>query len=109
MLIHVIDSTQTDVVEAWKTVRHELEAYGEELGDKTEIIALNKIDALDESTMEMQREALAEASGAPVRLVSAVAGTGVKEILREAYALVRDRKAAAAVGKGGEDEVGWKP
>ena len=109
VLIHVIDSTQTDVVEAWKTVRHELEAYGEELGDKTEIIALNKIDALDESTMEMQREALAEASGAPVRLVSAVAGTGVKEILREAYALVRDRKAAAAVGKGGEDEVGWKP
>ena len=33
----------------------------------------------------------------------------MKEILREAYALVRDRKAAAAVGKGGEDEVGWKP
>ncbi|MES2725085.1 MAG: GTPase ObgE [Pseudomonadota bacterium] len=109
VLIHVIDSTQTDVVEAWKTVRHELEAYGEELGDKTEIIALNKIDALDESTVEMQREALAEASGAPVRLVSAVAGTGVKEILREAYALVRDRKAAAALGKGGEEEVGWKP
>lgn len=109
VLIHLIDSTQTDVVEAWRTVRHELEAYGEELGDKTEIIALNKIDALDESTVEMQREALAEASGAPVRLVSAVAGTGVKEILREAYALVRDRKAAAALGKGGEEEVGWKP
>ena len=109
VLIHVIDSTQTDVVEAWRTVRHELEAYGEELGDKTEIIALNKIDALDESTVEMQREALSEAAGVPVRLVSAVAGTGVKEILREAYALVRDRKAAAAVGKGGEEEVGWKP
>ena len=109
VLIHVIDATQTDVVEAWRTVRHELEAYGEELGDKTEIIALNKIDALDESTVEMQREALSEAAGVPVRLVSAVAGTGVKEILREAYALVRDRKAAAAVGKGGEEEVGWKP
>ena len=109
VLIHLIDSTQTDVVEAWRTVRHELEAYGEELGDKTEIIALNKIDALDESTVEMQREVLAEASGVPVRLVSAVSGKGVTEILREAYALVRDRKAAAAVGKGGEDEVGWKP
>ena len=109
VLIHLIDSTQTDVVEAWRTVRHELEAYGEELGDKTEIIALNKIDALDESTVEMQREALEESAGVPVRLVSAVAGTGVVAILREAYALVRDRKAAAAVGKGGEDEVGWKP
>ncbi|MBP7816589.1 MAG: GTPase ObgE [Phenylobacterium sp.] len=109
VLIHLIDSTQTDVVEAWRTVRHELEAYGEELGDKTEIIALNKIDALDESTVAMQREALEEAAGAPVRLVSAVAGTGVTDILREAYALVRARKAAAAVGQGGEDELGWKP
>ncbi|MES2340143.1 MAG: GTPase, partial [Pseudomonadota bacterium] len=109
VLIHLVDATQTDVVEAWTTVRHELEAYGEELGDKTEILALNKIDALDESTVEMQREALSEAAGVPVRLVSAVSGKGVVEILREAYALVRDRKAAAAVGKGGEDEVGWKP
>ncbi len=108
-LIHLVDGTQEDVAEAWRTVRHELEAYGEGLEDKSEILALNKIDALDESTVEMQREALSEAAGVPVRLVSAVAGTGVKEILREAYALVRDRKAAAAVGKGGEDEVGWKP
>ena len=109
VLIHLIDSTQTDVVEAWRTVRTELEAYGEELGDKTEIIALNKIDALDDSTVEMQREALAEAAGAPVRLVSAVSGKGVTEILREAYALVRARKAAAAAEQGGEAEGSWAP
>ncbi len=107
VLIHMIDATQTDVVEAWTTVRTELEAYGEELGDKTEIIALNKIDALDESTVEMQREALAEASGAPVRLVSAVSGQGVKEILREAYGLVRARKAELARAEQGEAD--WAP
>ncbi len=109
VLVHLIDATQTDVVEAWRTVRHELEAYGEELGDKTEILALNKIDALDEGTIEMQREALSEAAGVPVRLVSAVSGHGVVDILREAYGLVRARKAAVAVGQGGEDEVGWAP
>jgi GTP-binding protein len=109
VLIHMIDSTQTDVVEAWTTVRRELEAYGEELGDKVEIIALNKIDALDESTVEMQREALAEASGAPVRLISAVSGQGVKEILREAYGLVRARKAELARAERGEAEADWKP
>jgi GTP-binding protein len=107
VLIHMIDATQTDVVEAWTTVRHELEAYGEELGDKTEIIALNKIDALDEDTVEMQRQALAEASGAPVRLVSAVSGQGVKEILREAYGLVRARKAEIAREEQGEAD--WAP
>ena len=109
-LIHLVDATQTDVVEAWKTVRTELEAYADELGDKVEILALNKIDALDESTVEMQREALAEASGSDVRLVSGVSGQGVTELLREAYALVRERKAAVAKANP-EDETntGWIP
>ncbi|MDB5434700.1 MAG: obgE, partial [Phenylobacterium sp.] len=31
-LIHLVDGTQDDVVEAWRTVRHELESYGDELG-----------------------------------------------------------------------------
>ncbi len=107
VLIHLVDCTQTDVVAAWQTVRHELEAYGEELGDKPEILALNKIDALDADTLEMQRNALAEASGVPVRLVSGVSGEGVKELLREAYALVRSRKAAAKVQPG--PAVSWAP
>ena len=42
------------------------------------------------------REALAEAVNGPVRLVSGVSGMGVKELLREAYSLVRERKARAA-------------
>jgi GTP-binding protein len=109
-LIHLVDATQDDVVEAWKTVRAELEAYGEELGDKLEILALSKVDALDESTVEMQREALAEASGAPVRLVSGVSGQGVTELLRESYALVRERKAAAAKASSEpEADAGWTP
>jgi GTP-binding protein len=109
-LIHLVDATQDDVVEAWKTVRAELEAYGEELGDKFEILALSKVDALDESTVEMQREALAEASGAPVRLVSGVSGQGVTELLRESYALVRERKAAAAKASSEpEADAGWTP
>src|SRR5690606_13379638 len=36
-LIHLIDGTQEDVVEAYRIIRGELEAYGEGLGDKTEI------------------------------------------------------------------------
>jgi GTP-binding protein len=108
-LIHLVDATQDDVVEAWRTVRAELEAYGEDLGDKFEILALSKVDALDESTLEMQREALAEASGAPVRLVSGVSGQGVIELLRESYALVRERKAAAAKANNEPEAEGWTP
>lgn len=110
VLIHLVDATQTDVAEAWRTVRGELEAYGEDLGDKTEIVALSKIDALDDSVIAMQREALEEAIGGKVRLVSGVSGKGVTELLREAYGMVRARKAQIA-----EEEAeqsgggGWTP
>src|SRR3954463_9863526 len=47
VLIHLVDGTQEDVGGAYHTVRDELVAYGEGLEDKFEIVALNKIDALD--------------------------------------------------------------
>jgi GTP-binding protein len=94
VLIHLVDGTQEDIVEAWQTVRHELENYGEELGDKSEILALNKIDALDEETIAARVAELEAISGGSVRRVSGVSGQGVTELLRESYALVRRRKAA---------------
>ena len=81
-------------------------------GDKVEIVALSKIDALDADTLEMQREALAEAVDGPVRLVSGVSGMGVKELLREAYGLVRQRKAQAAeeaLARTGQAPADWTP
>src|SRR5512143_3882222 len=47
VLIHLVDGTQADVAGAYRTIRGELAAYGEGLEDKTELLALNKIDALD--------------------------------------------------------------
>ena len=111
-LIHLVDGTQEDVVAAWRTVRHELENYGEELGDKIEILALSKVDALDADTRKAKAKALAKASGAKVRQVSGVSGEGVVELLREAYALVRERKgeeAADAMAARGEVPEDWAP
>ena len=107
VLIHLVDGTQDDVAQAWRTVRHELEAYGEGLEDKDEILALNKIDALDPETQATKAAELEAASGVKVRLVSGAAGHGVTELLRESYALVRQRKdELAAEGARPED---WAP
>jgi len=108
VLVHLVDGTQDDVAQAWRIVRHELEAYGAELADKPEILALNKIDALDADTREAKAAELAAASGAPVRQVSGAAGIGVTDLLREAYALVRARKAEAAEEAAGP-APGWSP
>ncbi|THD57071.1 GTPase ObgE [Phenylobacterium sp.] len=111
-LIHLVDGTQDDVVEAWRTVRHELEAYGDELGDKTEFLVLSKVDALDKETRKAKAKALAKASSAKVWQVSGVSGEGVTELLREAYALVRQRKsqeAADALEASGQAPEDWAP
>ena len=111
VLIHLVDCTQTDVAEAWRTVRHELEAYGAGLGDKPEILALSKVDALDPDTLAMQKEALEAASGRPVSLVSGVSGQGVKDLLREAWrqVLARRAEAKATARPGGETVGDWRP
>src|SRR6185437_1417372 len=111
-LIHLVDGTQDDPVEAWRTVRQELESYGEELGDKVELLALSKVDALDPESRKAKAKALAKASGAKVWQVSGVSGEGVTELLRAAYALVRRRKgeeAADALEASGQAPEDWAP
>jgi GTP-binding protein len=109
VLIHLVDGTQDDVAEAWRTVRHELESYGQALTDKPEILALSKVDALDPATRKAKAAALKKAAKAPVRLVSGVSGEGVTDLLREAYQLVRARKAEAAQAEAPPASQGWTP
>jgi GTP-binding protein len=81
VLLHLIDSTQDDIVGAYKTIRNELSEYGAGVEDKDEIVAINKIDALGDELAADQAKILSKAIKKPVMMVSAVSGQGVKEIL----------------------------
>ena len=111
-LIHLIDGTQEDVAEAYRIIRGELDAYGEGLADKTELLALNKIDALSPEERADKVAALKAASGKTPYLVSGVSGEGVTELLRAAWAEVR--KTRGEIADDGEDSIpetpgGWQP
>ena len=80
--LHLIDATQTNIVRAYRTIRHELEAYGHGLDDKREILVLNKIDALSGATLKRKRAALQKASNGAVYAMSGVSGEGVNEVVR---------------------------
>ena len=54
VLLHLVDGTGEHAGEAYKTVRAELDAYGEGLADKPEIVALNKADALTPEQLKQQ-------------------------------------------------------
>ncbi len=90
MLLHLIDGVAEDPVAAYQTVRHEVEAYGQGLDEKPELIALNKCDALPAEEAEEKRLALESALGRPVTSISAIAGIGVDVLRNQLFDSVRD-------------------
>ena len=82
MLLHLIDGAAGNVVDAWRTIREELEAYGGGLATKPELLILNKADAMTPREASARRTALARASSRPVMLMSGVTGQNVPEVLR---------------------------
>jgi GTP-binding protein len=82
VLLHLVDATCEHAGKAYKTVRHELEAYGGQLAEKVEIVALNKIDAVGPEDLKKQKDRLKRAAKKTPLLLSGVTGSGVKEALR---------------------------
>jgi len=105
-ILHLIDATLDDVVDAWRTIRAELEAYGHGLADKTELIALNKADAVPAAEMEKKRKALKRASRREPLVMSAATGAGVANVMQAVAAVVRAARqdAAGAAAEAAEAE-----
>ena len=95
-LLHLVDGAAGNVVQAWRTVREELHAYGGGRAEKPEIIGLNKSDAMTPRETSARAAALRKASGRPVMLLSGVTGKGVPEVLRALQNAITDQRRDAA-------------
>ncbi|HEY4918543.1 MAG TPA: GTPase ObgE [Xanthobacteraceae bacterium] len=104
VLLHLIDGTCEHAGEAYKTVRAELEAYGHELVDKPEIVALNKADALTPEQLKQQTARLKRAAKKTPLVMSAVTRQGVPQALR---ALVKVIDASSEQEQ--EPAAAWQP
>ncbi|VEJ44752.1 GTPase ObgE [Bartonella vinsonii] len=82
VLLHLISAQEEDVAKAYKIVRKELEAYGNKLSDKPEIIALSQIDTLTLEERKAKQEVLQRVTGKPVMMFSAVSREGLENVLR---------------------------
>lgn len=83
VLVHLIDVYQEDVVDAYKTIRGELAAYKIDLSGKPEIVALSKVEGLDEDIVADQLKKVKKAAPAktPIFTISAMSGQGLQELL----------------------------
>jgi GTP-binding protein len=83
-------------------VRAELAAYGAGLAEKPELVALNKIDLLDEAAIETRAGALAAAARCDpgqVLCISGATGAGVPGLLRALLTGVQAHRATRADGR----------
>ena len=107
VLLHLIDGTGEDAGEAYKTVRAELEAYGQGLTDKPEIVALSKADALTPEAIKTQSARLKKACKTTPLVLSAQSGQGVREALRALRKVIDAAREDAEQPQA--QEAAWQP
>lgn len=85
VVLHLIDAYTNDPAAAYTKIRHELKQYSKTVAALPEVVALTKIEGLDEDVVAMQKEALESVvpKGTPIFAISSVAHTGTTELLRE--------------------------
>jgi len=95
VLLHLVDGTADDPVGNWQTIRRELSAYDDDLGEKQEITAISKADSLDEERIVSLTADLKAAGANDVQAISAVSGQGMTDLLRQLYGIIVENRAEA--------------
>ena len=119
-LVHLVDATGANAAADYRTIRRELTAYGAGLDEKTEIVALSKVDAVDEETLSKQIDRLKRAMrayGPPVGegekrakplLLSTATQRGVTYVLRATMTAIEARRAQLATASAVKPAA-WAP
>jgi GTP-binding protein len=108
VILHLVDGTGEDAGADYKTVRDELNAYGNGLEDKPEIVALSKSDSMSPEQIKKQLAKLKKACKQTPVLLSAASGHGVTDVLRELFKIITASGGGTAV-KTEEKVTAWQP
>jgi GTPase len=106
VILHLIDAYQEDVATSYQTIKAELAAYQPALAKRPEIIALTKVEGLDEEIIADLAAQLARVVPAKTKImaISAQSGQGLQDLL---YAVTKavDRDRARANKKDAAESI----
>lgn len=110
VLLHLVDGTSGTLLEDYRTIINEVEAYGAGLADKPRVTVLNKIDAMDDEERAFLKDELEAVAGEPVMLMSGASGEGTVEVLRALRARISaDRLRQRAADAEAQEDEPWQP
>jgi len=98
LMLHLVDVSSfsgRDPVEDYEIINRELAGYDPELAKRPQVVVATKIDSLDEPERLESLKKRAEKDGKPFLAISAVANTGVQELVFEVAKLLDKAKVAA--------------
>jgi GTP-binding protein len=98
-LVHLGDVTAPDPVADYHTIQAELKAYGRGLCDRPQLLALNKIDAMDAEMSDFIRAEFAKVTTVPIFNISAVSQAGLDPLLHTLWGILDQAAAEAAAAR----------
>jgi len=81
-LLHIVDGTEIDPIKNYKTINEELAKYSQKLAALYQVVAINKIDAIDNETLN-HLQAEFEKLGVKPFFISAFTGQNLEELKNE--------------------------
>lgn len=82
LLLHIVDGTEIDPIKNFNIINEELKKYSETLSKVHQIVAINKIDSIDEETLEHLKNEFVQL-GVEVFCISAVTGENIEALKNE--------------------------
>ena len=92
ILLHLIDANTDNPIADYQTIQQELSAYGHGLPDRPQILALNKIDAVDSDILELITQEIQELTPVPILYVSAVTRAGLDKLMQKVWSVLDANK-----------------
>ena len=97
VLLHLIDATADNPIADCQTIQQEVEAYGHGLPERPQIIAFNKIDAVDAEILELITSELQELTSIEIFHISAVTRQGLDSLMQKVWAILDAEKASVSI------------
>lgn len=106
VLLHMVDVYSDDIIRDYKIIQSELKNYKVDLSKKPQVIAITKIEGLDDDIVQDQIKTLKKSvKKTPIYAISALSGTGLQKLLYTLHGLVQEQRKLQESARDEQDKL----
>ena len=90
ILLHVIDISSEDIISDYNTIKHEIEAYNQDILKKQIIVVFNKIDLLDKREIQQKIKLFKQKTKITPLCISTLTHDGLSDLVKLMFKIIKD-------------------